>query len=451
MRLSLRTLRWVAIIVPFAFLAGFDYLRHFVFPAPLHSWPGYIGSGVIILVGIVIFATLIFDLVERMEAQVLRKTEQLRALHDAGIAVTAELSLEAVLQKVVDLSRQLVQARYGALGVIGQDGRIKEFFSSGLSPEEQARLSGMPKGLGLLGRLVTEGKPIRVADTAKHPAAVGFPPDHPPMKTFIGVPIISKGKIIGSLYLTERRGGGEFSQEDEEALVLLAAQASIAIENARLYQQVQRLAVLEERERIGMDLHDGVIQSIYAVGLGLEDTMELAGTYTEGRERLDRAIRDLNQVIRDIRAYIYRLSPQPAWGRGLVSNLTELIDAAKMNALVDAHLEIEGEPPTLSQDQTEHLVHIAQEALANIIKHARANAVTVRLAADNDSLHLAVADDGVGFKRVKASQSAGMGLRNMAERARALGGQLTVESDQGQGTTITVDVPIGVKEEMKSG
>ncbi|MEO8292535.1 MAG: GAF domain-containing protein, partial [Actinomycetota bacterium] len=196
-----------------------------------------------------------------------------RALIDAGLVLSAELPLDLVLQRIVELAVAITGARYGAMGVLGEDGRIDEFITEGVSLAERARIGDPPTGHGILGALIRERRPMRLPDIAADRRSSGFPPNHPPMHSFLGAPVSARGTLFGNIYLTEKRGAAEFTEDDEQALVVLATQAGVAVENARLYQEtqrqhreLQRLSVLEDRERIAKELHDGVIQSLFAVG-----------------------------------------------------------------------------------------------------------------------------------------------------------------------------------------
>jgi len=200
--------------------------------------------------------------------------DDIRALVEAGIALTSELSLDVILQKLVDVARRQVSARYAALSVLDDEGRIVRFVTSGISEEEKARIGSIPVGRGLLGVLLHEGTGLRLADIASDPRSVGFPPNHPPMTSLLGVPVVSRGRVIGNLYLTDKEGEKPFDDRDEEIVRLLSTQAAAAIETSRLQEGLESLARLEERERIAMDLHDGVIQTVYAVALHLEDAAE---------------------------------------------------------------------------------------------------------------------------------------------------------------------------------
>jgi signal transduction histidine kinase len=169
------------------------------------------------------------------------KPDRLRVLLDAGIALAGELSLEGVLQKIVEAAAELTDAKYAALGVIDPTGQeLERFVVTGIDAETQAAIGDLPRGRGILGVLIRDARPLRLDDLGKDPRSVGFPPDHPPMTTFLGVPILLRGVAYGNLYLTEKAGGGSFSEEDEELSQVLAAQAAVAIENARLYESATR-------------------------------------------------------------------------------------------------------------------------------------------------------------------------------------------------------------------
>ncbi|MBI3961250.1 MAG: GAF domain-containing sensor histidine kinase [Deinococcus sp.] len=443
-RPGFRRLYWLTIFLPLAFIVGLDQLRHTYFSKFWHHWPGSAIATGLVAVAMLLFSSVVFSIISRMEREILSRSEQLRALHEAAMVLTSELSLDTVLQKLVDCACELAGARYGALSVLGEDSAVARFLTAGLSQEERARIGPPPQGRGLLGALATQGKPLRLADLSQDPRSVGFPRHHPAMRSFLGVPLIVKGRTIGALYLTEKRRADGFSPSDEDVVSMLAAHAAIAIENTQLYAQTQRLAVLEERERIGMDLHDGAIQSLYAVGLALEDCAgQLEQEPARVQQRLGKAIDNLNGIIRDIRNYIFGLHPQALDGRHLRQSLATLVAELKINALANTTLSIDEDlDGQLSAEQALQLLHLAREALANILKHARASAVQVRLTTAGSRLVLSVHDNGVGFDPARAEGEAHHGLRNMQERALALGGTLRIESARGQGTTVAVEIPL---------
>jgi signal transduction histidine kinase len=178
---------------------------------------------------------------------------RLRALVEAGVAITSELSLDALLQRLVEAAAELTTARYAALGVIDQSGsELERFLTTGMDAETQAAIGELPRGRGILGVLISEDAPLRLHNLGDDPRSVGFPPNHPPMNTFLGVPIHLRGVAYGNLYLTEKAGGDDFTEEDQELVGLLASQAAVAIENARLYEAATRWSKqLESLNEVG--------------------------------------------------------------------------------------------------------------------------------------------------------------------------------------------------------
>ena len=253
--------------------------------------------------------------------------EQIRALVEAGIVLTSELSLEVILQKLVEIARSQVNSRYAALSVLDPDGHIAQFVTSGIGEAERARIGHIPEGHGLLAVLLREGESLRLDDIGTDPRSCGFPPHHPLMKSLLGVPVLSRGRIIGNLYLTDKQGSPAFEDTDEEIVRMLATQAAAAIETGRLQEQLESLARFEERERIAMDLHDGVIQSVYATALHLEDAGEkLLDAPAEAVPVIDRSIDTLHQVIKDIRGYIFELRAQVSEVEDLPGAIRELAE-----------------------------------------------------------------------------------------------------------------------------
>ena len=397
---------------------------------------------VIIAVGIVTFTFLVFSVNERRESEIRQRSRQLAGLHEAALALTRELEVAPVLQSVVDQARDLVGARYGALGVLAEDGRyIAQFKTSGLSPERRANMGELPQGHGLLGELITSGHPLRVPKIGADPSSAGFPPNHPPMTTLLGMPIRYQEEIVGDLYLTDKLGSSQepvlFSDADEQILEMFATQAAIAIKNAQLHRESRELVLLKERERFGMDLHDGVIQSIYAIGLLLEDTQfRVDQDPTQVKALLGEAMQGLDGAIRNIRGYILDLQPDRIQGLDLAQGLDELVRELKAHSFIQVKRQIEEQAAArLSSEQVNSVLHIAREALVNIRKHARAGQAEIRFGLRQEQLELIIRDDGSGFE-VEALARKGQGLRNMHERAESLGGVLTIERLATAGTQI---------------
>jgi signal transduction histidine kinase len=378
------------------------------------------------------------------------RAERLVALEAATRAIAAELDIDRVLQLIVGSVRDLAGATFAALGIADGRGRIERFITSGISPEGRAAIGHVPRGLGLLGLIIREGRTVRAADIARHPDSVGFPPNHPAMTSFLGTAVQVKGRSVGNLYLTDRYDGEPFSEEDERLVEMFAVHAGIAIDNARLHDQVQRLAVVDERERIGKDLHDGIIQSIYAVGLSLEDVPELVEG-DEGRDeaiaRVDRAIDALNLVITDIRSYILRL--RPAIGdEDAVEALARLGEELGMHAVLELDQDLDRGADTLRAlppDRRSDVLFIVREAFSNIARHAGATRAALGLDCEGDELVLRVEDNGRGFDPgdVVGPDAFGrhQGLANMRDRAIGMGGTFVIDRPSGTGTRIIVRVP----------
>jgi GAF domain-containing protein len=230
---------------------------------------------------------------------------KLHALLDAVLSIESDLELTTLLTRIVEAAVDLVDARYGALGVLSAAGTgLSEFVHVGIDAKTVEAIGHLPEGKGVLGLLIERPDPLRLADLSTHPAAVGFPPGHPPMTSFVGAPIRVRGGVFGNLYLTDKASGACFDDEDEQLVVALARAAGIALDNARLHAQVRELALLGERERIARDLHDDVIQRIFAVALSLQATEGRVGADPDLAERITDAVDALDETIRQIRTTI---------------------------------------------------------------------------------------------------------------------------------------------------
>jgi len=545
--------------------------------------------------------------------------DRLIALHQASLELVKDVSLETLLERITSLACNQSGAKYAALGVLDDEGKLKQFITVGMTAEEIKRMPHPPRGLGLIGALMRgDSGTIRIPEIEDDPRSVGFPENHPEMHSLLGIPIRLGERQLGQIYLTEKMDGAEFTHDDEKIIEMLAAYAGVAIENARLYERsqeheasltsrneqlalinqiltalsssleleeilnktlallmahfkveageiflmeedgetlrlvlhrgeaaeafwtrarykigegmvgkaaqtlepvinnhleqdelvtrqavvdagfkqitciplvtrggvvgvltiatrsrkaisksgmqllmsvaagagtaienaqlhsnVRRLAVLEERERIGMDLHDGTIQSIYGVGLALENArMLLRENPQVAEDRLQKAMEDLNHTIRDIRNYILDLRPRQLHGESLIEGLGRLITEFRQNTKLEVSLAGPKEPLTdLTQVNAMSLFHICQEALANIAKHAKASKVSIDLWATSERILLEVSDDGQGFDLDKVNKTVGHGLANMQTRVQNVGGDLDISSVPGEGTSILAWVP----------
>jgi signal transduction histidine kinase len=376
------------------------------------------------------------------ELRARRAEAHLAALDVAVQGISGVLALETVLQLIVDRVRELADAQYAALGIARPDGVIERFMTSGLTQEERERIGALPRGHGLLGLIIREGQTFRIPDIARDERRHGFPPNHPEMHSFLGVPIKVKGQPVGDLYLTNKQGGTRFSADDQTLVERFAAHAGLAIENARLSERVQALAVVEERERIGRDLHDGIIQRIYGVTLGLDDVPEIAlRDPAAAAERVDRAIDSLHDAIREIRTFIYGLRPGLDDEGSMGPALESLAEETRLNTAMRIDVTA-GMMAAVAPSVRGELLSIAREALSNAVRHASATRTTLQIGEADGELRLEIADDGTGFDTDAPAGDGHHGLANIARRAESLGGNLVLESAPGRGTRIIVTVPL---------
>ncbi len=536
-----------------------------------------------------------------------RQQDRKDVLLEAGLTLASELSLPIVLQRIVDLAAQVTDARYGALGVIGEGGDLVEFITTGLSAKQRRAIGPLPRGRGILGLLIQQPKPLRITIIAEHAMSVGFPANHPQMRSFLGAPVQAMGKVFGNIYLTDKRSAADFSKDDEESVVILATQAGAAIANATLYEEtrrreqwldalrditgemlagadadslaagiaeharelagadaasiltassvpgqlvvaaavgaqaaqvrgqsvpaarsisgevmesgrtlvtedasahrdayqpiirlgrvgpaifvplraqggatgtlmvanskggrrfdpqtvrlvetfadqasvameyaraqadVRRVGLMDERERIAKELHDGVIQSLFAVGMGLQSTALITSSPAQAA-RIEGAVGELDRVIRDLRNYIFGLRPGILADRQLDQALRALGEEVQARSGSRIAVEVDRDLAASLSGQSHEIVQLTREALSNVVRHANAKNSAVRLVRTGRFALLSIEDDGSGFDA--KSDSGGNGLRNMRERAAALGGKLRISTKRGRGTSLRVTFPL---------
>ena len=442
--MTLRRLKTISILLPVAGVIALELGRYLLVGSI--SWQKRVVLDLVFVAGIVIFAAVIFRYIEQIQGRLKRQNEELLALHSAGLDVTAELSLDAVLKKVVEQARGLVGAQYGALSVIDRENRILAFITAGITPEERAAIGPPPVGHGLLGVVLRHGQHLRLEDLTRHPHSHGFPPNHPPMKSLLAVPIPCKGPFLGNLYLTEKTGGAEFTRDDEETLERFALQAGLAIDNAHLHEQVADLAVAQERIRIAHEMHDGLAQV-----LGYVNTKVQAAEMYMRREKTEEAgaqLRELSSAARqayaDVRESIIGLRALPGPQRHIEEVLREYLARWQEMSGISTSLTLDS-TIALRPSHELQLVRIVQEALTNVRKHARASHASVDLRRDGHDLVATIADDGQGFNAAapaRSTQFPQFGISTMRERAESIGGTLAVESTQGAGTTVRLRLPL---------
>jgi len=352
--------------------------------------------------------------------------------------IEADVELPILLRHLVEEACSLVDARYGALGVLNEARTgLEQFLTVGLSEEEERRIGLRPTGRGVLGLLNTDPEPLRLADLAAHPDSYGFPDHHPPMKSFLGLPVCSRGAVYGNLYLTEKRGSETFNDEDLAMAEALALAAGIAIENTRLNERVRILSVLADRDRIARDLHDRVIQRVFAVGMTLQGATRL-DDLGEVLNKVDKAVDALDATITEIRTAIFELE-DGGGHHGLRHGVLEL--AGELASLLGSRPDVTfigpvdaGVPPHVA----DHVLAVVREALTNAAKHAEASHFSVIISVADD-VTLEVIDDGKG---IGLPPGDGLGLHNLRSRAERLGGTFEVQAPEEGGTLLVWRVPV---------
>jgi signal transduction histidine kinase len=366
-----------------------------------------------------------------------------RVMNEAVLAIAAERSVEPVLRRMVDAARELAGGRYAALGIPDGAGGFAQFIASGITDDQSEAIGRLPRTHGLLGAMLEDPAPFRIPDVRRDPRFRGWPSKHPAMKSFLGVPIVSRGAIIGALYLTDKEGAPEFDATDQKLVEMLATHAAIAIENARLSERSAELTVMQERNRLARELHDSVTQTLFSAVY----TAEAAATLLERDPSAAAAeVRDLQrlsrQAVQEMRSLIFELRPAELESDGLVPTLRKHVEVLRRVYGAEVELCVKGDR-RLPVAAERELFRVTQEALQNSLKHARATAITVELRTEDHRTVLTVSDDGIGFDpHAPHVRSRHLGLTSMEERAQSLGGHLGIRSAPGEGTVVRMEVPV---------
>ena len=371
--------------------------------------------------------------------------QALRRLLDAVMTVGSDLDLPAMLRRIVQAAVDLVDARYGALGVLDETRtRLAQFLTVGVDDETYRAIGPLPEGHGLLGLLILEAKPVRLPDLTEHPDSYGFPPHHPAMKSFLGVPIRSRDQVFGNLYLTDKTTAEVFTDVDEELVVGLASAAGIAIENARLHSRVQELALVEDRERIARELHDTVIQRLFATGLSLQAIVRLlSADPATAEERIQSAVDDLDVTVKHIRSAIFSLEgARPLSGDGLRQQILAVVREATPALGFDPRVLVDGPVDTgVSDDVGADLLAAVREGLSNVARHAHGTAATVEVVVDATMVAMTITDNGTGPPPARGRPGGGRGLKNLRTRAERRGGTMTLQPGDPRGAVLDWRVP----------
>lgn len=368
----------------------------------------------------------------------------LRAVTDAVLGLAGEPSLETVLERLVHAVRDLVGARYAALGIPDEDGAgFDRFITSGMSDEQIEAIGPLPRTHGLLAAMLTDPEPYRTDDIRADPRFEWWPEAHPRMRSFLGVPLLFKGDIVGAFYLTDKDGG--FDDADVDLVRGLAAHAAVVIENARLFEASRERSITEERSRLARDLHDALTQRLFSLNL----TLEAAAATADGTnpattvEAIHQAQGLVESALAELRSLIFELRPPALEADGLLGALRKhaaLLSRAHAVPVTVTDARSPGSPGPSAAGERE-LWRVAEEALSNALRHAGASEIRVTVEEDGDTV-LSVADNGVGFDPDARSIAARrLGLVSMRERIEAAGGTFEIVSAPGQGTTVRASVP----------
>ncbi|HEY1712402.1 MAG TPA: GAF domain-containing sensor histidine kinase [Solirubrobacteraceae bacterium] len=370
----------------------------------------------------------------------------LKAVSDAVLAVASRLSVDEVLQQLVDRARELAEARYAALGIPDGAGGFRRFLVSGMSDELIASMGPLPRTHGMLGAMLKTDGAYLTDDIHNDPRFRGWwPRGHPDMRSFLGVPIVDPEEgVIGAFYLTEKETAPTFGEHDRALIELLASHAAIAIANARLYERSRELSMLSERNRLALELHDVVSQKLFSLNLAAEAATTLLDRGAdEARPQLER-VRDLaREALAELRSLIFGLRPAELERDGLGGVLRKEATMLQRVHGVKVRVDADGRPPSVEPAAAGEILRIVEEALHNAVRHAEARTVTVHLHGAGDILSVEVTDDGIGFDPTDPElRSHHLGLTSMEERARELGGTLTLDARPGTGTVVSLEVPI---------
>jgi signal transduction histidine kinase len=374
--------------------------------------------------------------------------QRLGRLIEVGRSLVSRLDLEEVLDLVLEAARELTGAHHAAVGILDERRReVERFLARGVDAETRVAIGHPPRGLGVLGELIRDAKPLRLADISAHPGAHGFPSGHPRMRAFLGVPIMVRGKAWGNLYLTDKEGGEEFDEEDEAAVVVLADWAAIAIGNARSVE-AERLrhsmeAAEQERKRWARELHDETLQALGGLRMLHSAALRAGAGRDELRRSLEQAIELLDTEIDSLSALIAELRPAALDEIGLVPALRTLAErkASEAGIEIDLLVRLRSAHGERLPPEAESVVYrLVQEALNNVVKHSGASRAEAVVERSGDAIEVTVRDDGHGFD--PATANGGFGLTGMRERVELAGGRLAIESAPGEGTTVSATISL---------
>jgi PAS domain S-box-containing protein len=410
------------------------------FHVEVHGTP-FVYRGKPHVLGVVRDITAQVEAEQLLEGRVVARTQELAALYDVTAVASASLDLETVMEQSLDRVLEVMGCQIGGIHLVSEakDEMYLALWRN-IPYEVVAEIQTMSVGSGVAGRIIAQDAPLVVTAMADDPDAVPAARRLLGEQGYVGAPMRAKGQVVGVLSVIGT-GGRRFSAEEVALLASIADQIGVAVENARLFQRAEQLAVMEERQRLARELHDSVTQAVYSATLLTETARRAAsaGNLRQVQGYLEELGAITEQALKEMRLLIYELRPPALEQEGLVGALQRRIDAVEGRAGMQARLRVEGEVK-IEPSVEEALYRIGQEALNNALKHAAAQAITVHIQARDDWIEMTIADDGQGFDPGTASERGGMGLLTMRDRAEQVGGALTVLSSSGHGTAVKVTV-----------
>ena len=362
--MNFQRLKWLAILAPIGFIGLLEYARYALQPMVIDDWFGHLMMDAVVLLGAVFFYGAVFSVIDAFQQTLRQRNEELAAMHSAGLDIVSELSLDGVLQKVVERAMDLLETRYGALAVYDEADRLHHFITSGIDAETIARIGHPPTGKGLLGIVLREGQSLRMSNFNDDPRARALPPHHPPMHSLLAVPVICRGPFRGNLYVSEKHDGSEFTSDDSETLVRFATQAAIAVDNAYLYARAESLAVAEERLRLAREMHDGQAQVLAFVNTKAQTVRELqrAGRLDEAGRHLDQLASAAREVYADVREGILGLRAVVDSENGVADALRAFTERWQDQSGIAVRAQLD-DIPRIRADVELQLVRIVSERL----------------------------------------------------------------------------------------
>ncbi len=382
------------------------------------------------------------------------------ALFQGALAVTEELDVRQTLTRIVEAARRITGARFGACGVLAEDGGFLHFIHSGIPPQTATQIGDMPSAKGILGMILQTDGPVRLDNLSAHPDSAGFPAHHPMMTSFLGIPLIYRDRNVGNLYLTDKETGEPFSDQDEIAVDLLAGFAAVAITNSHQFHQVNEelehrradldqanqtlqalsnrvLWMLEsERRLIAQELHDGIGQVLAAAIFAADAIVEERGDREEQAARLREMLRD---AVKDVRRISQGLRPTVLDELGPVAAVRDIVDQLRGDRSSWIKFSTVGTPYRLPEPVETVIFRVAQEALTNAVRHSGAAHIDAQIEFDPRCVRLHITDNGIGMPPTPAGE--GLGLAGMRERASLVSGTLTIDSRPGHGVEVALEIP----------